>query len=165
MINNNLYIISIIIIVFVFLNSTIISGCKIQDEEQIIDEEETQVEKDIEETVAPEEEVSSKINNISVEEICEIVNSNQDYVILGVRTPDEFDEGHIKGAILIPVLELDNRLDELPKDKPVITYCRSGIRSRNAANILVENGFKQVYDMGGILEWISKGYPVVSEGN
>lgn len=61
-------------------------------------------------------------------------------------------------------MELDNRLGELPKDKPIIIYCRSGIRSRNAANILVENGFTQIYDMGGILDWIDKGYPVIEEG-
>jgi phage shock protein E len=44
----------------------------------------------------------------------------------------------------------------LLKNRPIITYCHSGIRSRNAANILVENGFKYVYDMGGVLEWIGK---------
>lgn len=62
-------------------------------------------------------------------------------------------------------MELDSRLDELPKDKLIIIYCRSGIRSRKAANILVENGFTQIYDMTGegIIEWQSKGYPVIEE--
>ncbi|MFZ3385598.1 MAG: rhodanese-like domain-containing protein, partial [Candidatus Hydromicrobium sp.] len=59
--------------------------------------------------------------------------------------------------------ELEGRLDELPVDKPIITYCKSGGRSRNAANILVENGFTQIYDMGGILDWIDKGYPISVE--
>jgi len=99
-----------------------------------------------------------------VEEVYEIISSNRDYIILDVRTPDEFKEGHIEGAKLIPVSELEGRLDELPKDKPIITYCKSGGRSRNAANILVENGFTQIYDMGGILDWIDKGYPVIEEG-
>lgn len=144
--NNKLYLISIIIIIFVFLSSAIIGGCKIQVEAE------------------DKEKVISEVNDISVEEVYEIISSNQGYIILDVRTPDEFKEGHIEGAILIPVLELDNRLGELPKDKPIITYCKIGIRSRNAANILVKNGFTRIHDMGGILDWIDKGYPVIEEG-
>ncbi len=48
-------------------------------------------------------------------------------------------------------------------DKPIITYCRSGSRSRSAAEILINNGFTQIYDMGGISDWIAKGYPVIEE--
>jgi len=164
MINNSLYLISIIIIAFVFLSFAIISGCEIQEEEKNIEGVETNVEINIEETAATEE-IDSEVNNISVEEVYEIINNDQDYLIVDVRTIDEFNEGHIKGAVLIPVSELGSRLNELPKDKPIITYCRVGSRSRNAANILVENGFKYVYDMGGILEWIEKGYPVVIKDN
>ena len=82
---------------------------------------------------------------------------------MDVRTEDEYNDGHIKGAILLPVQELEERLDELPVDKPIIVYCRSGNRSRNAAEILVVNGFEAVYDMGGINSWTSKGYPVIIE--
>jgi len=163
-INNNLYLILIIIIAFVFLSFTTIIGCNIQEEEKNIEGVETNVEINIEETAATEE-IDSEVNNISVEEVYEIINNDQGYLILDVRTIDEFNKGHIKGAVLIPISELGSRLNELPKNKPIITYCHSGIRSRNAANILVENGFKYVYDMGGILEWIEKGYPVVIENN
>ncbi|MBA7508580.1 Thiosulfate sulfurtransferase GlpE [subsurface metagenome] len=162
--NNKLYLISIIIIIFVFLSSAIIGGCKIQVEAEDNEEGTAQIEEvSEEESAQAEEKVISEVNDISVEEVYQIISSNQDYIILDVRTPDEFKEGHIEGAILIPVLELDNRLGELPKDKPIITYCRSGSRSRNAANILVENGFTQIYDMGGILDWIDKGYPVIEK--
>lgn len=84
------------------------------------------------------------------------------YFILDVRTPEEFKEGYIEGAILIPLAELESRLYEIPKDKPIIVYCRSGRRSASAEDILVKNGFREVYNMkGGITAWISNNYPVV----
>ena len=106
---------------------------------------------------------NTEVIPISVERVYEIITSGEDYFILDVRNQDEYDEVHIEGAVLIPVDTLESRLDELPKDKPIITYCKAGIRSANAAAILVENGFTQIYDMGGgITEWINKGYPTVS---
>lgn len=166
MMNNKLCMISIIIIIFVFLSSTIISGCKIQVETEDNEEGTAQIEEEVikDESAQEEEKIISEVKDISVEEVYEIISSNQDYIILDVRTSDEFNEGHIEGAVLIPVDELEGRLDELPVDKPIITYCKSGGRSRNAANILVENGFTQIYYMGGILDWIDKGYPVIEEG-
>ena len=143
---NNLYLILIALTIFVLLISTAAVGCKTQSETQTTAE-------------------TGEINDISVEEVYEIVNSSrsQDYIILDVRTLEEFREGHIKGAVVIPVQELGNRLSELPKDKSIITYCLSGKRSREAATILVENGFTQVYDMGGIPDWLDRGYPVITE--
>ena len=166
MMNNKLCMISIIIIIFVFLSSTIISGCKIQVETEDNEEGTAQIEEEVikDESAQAEEKIISEVKDISVEEVYEIISSNQDYIILDVRTPDEFNEGHIEGAVLIPVDELEGRLDELPVDKPIITYCESGGRSATAAAILVENGFTQVYDMGGITDWIDKGYPVIEEG-
>ena len=91
------------------------------------------------------------------------MEKGEDYLIVDVRTGEEYNEGHLEGALLLPVQELEERLDELPMDKPIIVYCRSGNRSRSAAEILVANGFTMIYDMGGISDWISKGYPVVVE--
>jgi len=108
-------------------------------------------------------EENAQVILISVEEVYEIITSGEDYFILDVRNQDEYKEAHIEGAVLIPVNALESRLDVLPRDKPIITYCKSGGRSANAASILVENGFTEVYDMGGITEWIDKGYPTVSE--
>ena len=100
---------------------------------------------------------------ISVEEAYGIITSGEDYFILDVRNQDEYDEAHIEGAVPIPVSALESRLNELPGDRPIIVYCRTGGRSAAAASILVKNGFIEVYDMGGITEWIDKGYPTVSE--
>lgn len=98
---------------------------------------------------------------ISVEKVNEIMEKNKDYIILDVRTQQEYDSGYLKNSLLIPVDELEERINEVPKGKPIIVYCRSGNRSARAADILINNGFSPVYDMqGGILEWIEKGYPV-----
>jgi len=83
------------------------------------------------------------------------------YFLLDVRTQEEYEEGFIENSILIPVLELEERLLEIPKDKPVIVYCRSGNRSAKAADILVKNNFNPVYNMlGGITDWIERSYSV-----
>ncbi len=80
-----------------------------------------------------------------------------------MRTEDEYNAAHIEGAILIPLSELCNRTEELNKSKKIVVYCRSGHRSATASGILVEHGFKRVYNvLGGINEWEERGYPVVN---
>jgi phage shock protein E len=173
MIKNKLSVMPIILVLIIFISFFIVGGCKTDQEvgkgsgvtEETIEEieEESKEESAVdteEETFTGEEEAVIEVIPISVEEVYEIIKNNQDYIILDVRTKEEFNEGHLEDAILIPVSELESRLDELPKDKPIIVYCRSGVRSRNAANMLVENGFIQIYDMGGILDWQEEGYPV-----
>jgi rhodanese-related sulfurtransferase len=105
-----------------------------------------------------------KVNNISIDKAYELIKGNDGtYFILDVRSPEEYKESHIEGSVLIPVNELEGRLAEVPKDKVIIVYCRSGNRSLTASNILVENGFNAVINVeGGITAWIDKGYPVVS---
>ncbi len=84
------------------------------------------------------------------------------FMILDVRTPAEYAEGHIAGATLIPVQELANRLSEVPKDRQVYVHCKSGRRSARAAKLLAENGFDRIENMlGGIIAWQDAGYPVV----
>jgi phage shock protein E len=70
-------------------------------------------------------------------------------VILDVRTPQEFNSGHIKGAMNIPVGDLGSQLKRIKKDKAVITCCASGMRSATAASILKSAGFTEVYNGGG----------------
>jgi rhodanese-related sulfurtransferase len=85
-------------------------------------------------------------------------NIEGEYLLLDVRTQEEYDEGHIEGSTLIPVGELGDRLDEISnyKDKKVLVYCRSGNRSVTASNILINNGFTQVHNLlGGIGAWNS----------
>lgn len=94
---------------------------------------------------------------ITVDEVKERLAKVDDLVILDVRTEDEYESetGHLQGAILIPVQELEEHYHELDslKDKEIVAYCRSGHRSERASKFLGKKGFK-VYNMvGGILEW------------
>lgn len=76
------------------------------------------------------------------------------YQLLDVRQPKEYEEGHLAGAILIPLKELPGRLGELEKEKPVIVYCAIGGRSKAAAQLLAGKDFASVYNMaGGIKAW------------
>jgi phage shock protein E len=82
------------------------------------------------------------------------------HLLLDVRTPGEFAEGYIPGAVNISLQTLAQRLDEVPQDQPVVIYCRSGNRSAEAAEILRAAGYSEVYDLGGIIDWATQGYPV-----
>ncbi len=84
-----------------------------------------------------------------------------DVVILDVREQQEYDEGHIPGVKLIPTGQVPNRLNEIPKDKPVIVTCRTGNRSASVTRLLRERGYTNVHNMeGGIVAWQGAGYPV-----
>ena len=84
-----------------------------------------------------------------------IMDTQDDIYILDVRDPDELDEGYIDGSVLIPLDEVEQKAQSLlpDKDKPLLVYCRSGKRSKDAAEILDNLGYKNVYDFGGILDW------------
>jgi rhodanese-related sulfurtransferase len=74
--------------------------------------------------------------------------------LVDVRTPEEFAAGHLDGAVNIPVQELDGRMAELePKGEPIVLYCRSGRRSRDAARMLMEAGYTDVHDLGAMSRW------------
>lgn len=73
--------------------------------------------------------------------------------IIDVRTPEEYRAGHIPTSKLFPLQELEKRFSELPKDKKLILYCRSGRRSSIAYNILKKHGYKDILDWGGIYRW------------
>ena len=112
-------------------------------------------------TPAEEAPQQAQVMDISTAEVFEIMETGQDHLIVDVRTEEEYNGGHLEGAVLLPVQDLEERMDELPKDKPIIVYCRSGARSRNASETLIANGYTMVYDMGGISSWEADGYPVV----
>jgi rhodanese-related sulfurtransferase len=83
--------------------------------------------------------------------------------LVDVRTPEEWNEMHVEGAVLIPLDELPNRLTEVPKGQPVMVICRSGNRSATGRDILKNAGFQQVTSVaGGIRQWSAAGYPTVS---
>ncbi|MDX8413049.1 MAG: rhodanese-like domain-containing protein [Mariprofundales bacterium] len=83
------------------------------------------------------------------------------FIMLDVRTPEEYAAGHIKGAVLIPIQVLADRLSEVPKNRQVYLYCHSGTRSARAATMLAQHGFTNIENVvGGIEAWKDAGYPV-----
>lgn len=97
--------------------------------------------------------------DVDASEAKQMIESNPDLAILDVRTLEEYESGHIENAVLIPVTELEYRIDELDKQKDTLVYCKSGGRSATASQILVDNGFSSVYNMlGGITAWRNAGY-------
>jgi len=93
-------------------------------------------------------------NIISGAEAREMYESYDTVILLDVRSQAEFNVNHIEGSILIPHTELEGRLSELPgRDTIIIVFCRAGARSATAAEILIENGFTNVYDMQRIDNW------------
>ena len=103
------------------------------------------------------------INIISVDEAYQAYIGSEEYLFVDVRTVSEYEDGHIDGALLIPLSEIGDRLSEISIDRPIVVYCDGSGCSRSgaAAKILLNNGFTEVYDLGGtgIIEWIEKNYP------
>ncbi|WP_425447179.1 rhodanese-like domain-containing protein [Dethiothermospora halolimnae] len=92
---------------------------------------------------------------ITPEDAKKMLEKNDDVFLIDVRTKEEYNEKHIEGSILVPLDVLEEKIDEVVKDKnkEIIVYCRSGRRSKKAANILLELGYNNVYDLGGIIDW------------
>ena len=84
-----------------------------------------------------------------------LMDSEEGYIILDVRTPEEFADGHIEGAILIPDYEIGEKAESIltDKDQLILVYCRSGRRSKNAANELATLGYTNIKELGGINDW------------
>ena len=98
----------------------------------------------------------SSYQQISADEAKEMMDTQSDYLILDVREADEYQSGHIPGAVLFPVGSIDASSAEqiIPsKDTLLLIYCRSGNRSKTAASALAELGYTQVYEFGGINDW------------
>jgi rhodanese-related sulfurtransferase len=103
---------------------------------------------------------SAGVQNISPVAYNQDYSPNNQHLLIDVRTPGEYAAGHIAGSVNIPVEELAGRLDEVPQGTPIVVYCRSGNRSATASRILVDAGYSNVYDLGGIIAWQSAGYPL-----
>lgn len=92
---------------------------------------------------------------VTAEEAKSIMDSEKDYIILDVRTQEEYSQGHIPNAILIPHYSISDESKEILKDKEqlILVYCRSGNRSKVAAEALTELGYTNVVEFGGINDW------------
>ena len=93
--------------------------------------------------------------NITAEEAKTIMDIEEDYIILDTRTREEYDQGHIPGAIQISHDEITEKAEEVLTDKNqlILVYCRSGRRSKIAAEALVELGYTNIKEFGGIIDW------------
>ena len=98
---------------------------------------------------------SSGYRQISMDEAVKMMRDEKDYIILDVRRPDEFAEGHIPGAINVPNEEIGTtEIAELPdKSQLILVYCRSGRRSKEAAGKLVKLGYTNIVEFGGIQDY------------
>ena len=98
---------------------------------------------------------SATYEQINGAEAKALMDSESGYIIIDARTQEEYDQGHIPGAILIPEYEIADRAEkELPdKDQLILVYCRSGRRSKIAAEELVKLGYTNVKEFGGIIDW------------
>ena len=106
-------------------------------------------------TSTSEEVVMNTYISITGAEAKALMDSEENYIILDVRTQEEFDEGHIAGAILIPDYEIAEKAEDILTEKGqlILVYCRSGRRSKLASEILVELGYTNIKEFGGIIDW------------
>ena len=95
------------------------------------------------------------IKHVSMNDIVQIMEENENYIILDVRTQAEYNQGHIPNAICIPNETIDeNVVNKLPdKNQMILVYCRSGNRSKQAAEKLKKLGYTNLIEFGGIIDW------------
>jgi len=107
------------------------------------------------------------VEDITVQEAFDLIDEEQDnpdFAIIDVRTPEEYAEGHLENAVNIDFNadDFEDRINELDKDKTYLIYCRSGVRSAGARDVMEELGFSEVYNiLEGIVGWTDTGFPVV----
>ncbi len=110
---------------------------------------------------------ATKMQQVSANEAYQLIQQRRndpDFVILDIRTPQEFVAGHIQGAVNIDFYAptFQQELSQLPKDKAYLVYCNSGNRSGQAMPIFRELGFQEVYELrGGIQAWYAAGFPLI----
>ncbi len=153
------------------LTLTVLSGCAGEERPGERTENETERDTVKEETVLPPESAeetepdvtaaeetdipSGAWRSITQEEAKRIMDEGGDFVILDVREQDEYDEGHIPGAVLMPYTRTEELAPLLvpEKNRKILVYCRSGRRSKIAAQSLTDLGYTDVLEFGGIIDW------------
>ncbi len=106
----------------------------------------------------PSQTQAKSYKQVSMEEAVQMMKEQSGYIILDVRTPEEYSQGHIPNAINLPNENISSAdMAQLPKkDQLIFVYCRSGRRSKEAAQKLVNLGYTNIVEMGGILDWKGK---------
>lgn len=103
-----------------------------------------------------------KVPQVDIEAVKKAIDEKKDFLLIDVRTPEEYAEGHIQRSTLMPLQTLpENMVSLTDKTKQIYVYCRSGSRSTQAVIYLQQLGFTNVYNMsGGILSWNAKRFPI-----
>ena len=119
-----------------------------------------------EKAVPADQATTQIIKDVTAKEAYALIQENQgnaDFIIIDVRTPEEFADGHIENAVNIDFRSetFESEIGKLDRDKTYLIYCRSGNRSRGALSVMVELGFRAVYHLsGGINGWVEEGFPI-----
>lgn len=101
------------------------------------------------------------INEIDSESLHGRISGGEDVLLVDIRTPAEIAQGAIPGAMQVPMHLIPIRISELPKDRDVVLYCRSGARSYQACAYMLQQGYDRVLNLrGGIIAWARHGYPI-----
>jgi len=101
-------------------------------------------------------------SNIDAHKAQRLIKERRDVFLLDVRTPGEYQQMRLADAHLIPIDQVTRRLNEIPKNRPVIIYCAVGSRSAQVFNYLARRGYQEVYNLdGGIYAWAQRGYPIL----
>jgi len=103
------------------------------------------------------------VKEIEASELATLIDEQTDFALIDVRTPAEIAAGIIPGTQAMPLTTLPLRMTDLPKDKQVVFYCRTGARSAQACMFLAQQGFDNVYNLrGGIVTWARNSLPIES---
>ncbi len=103
----------------------------------------------------------ASLQNINAAEMQKITKQSPDIYLLDVRTLGEYQQKRIKGARLIPIDQVQNRIKDIPKNRPIIVYCETGVRSALVGRYLDSLGYQGVYNLSqGIMGWQVRGYPI-----
>jgi len=104
-------------------------------------------------------------SNLTPKESFDLVEQRSDLFLLDVRTLGEYQQARLEGARLIPIDQFAKRLNEVPKNRPILVYCAVGSRSAQVVNYLARQGYPEVYNLyGGISSWSQKGFPILRGG-
>ncbi|GLI37623.1 rhodanese-like domain-containing protein [Geobacter hydrogenophilus] len=100
--------------------------------------------------------------DIKATEAKSLLAANKKVFLLDVRTPEEFGQGRLQGAVLIPINEVERRIGEIPRNRPIVVYCAVGSRSGLVAGFLSRKGYREVYNVSdGIVGWYRNGFPIL----
>ena len=100
--------------------------------------------------------------DIKATEAKSLFAANKNVFLLDVRTPEEFRQGRLQGAVLIPINEVERRIGEIPRNRPIVVYCAVGSRSGLVAGFLSRKGYREVYNIAdGIVGWYRNGFPII----